>query len=35
LTGLTFDATRTEQEYFTAQVTFKYTNYTIRDRSFK
>lgn len=35
LTGLSFDATGTDQEYFTAQVTFKYTNYTIRDRNFK
>jgi hypothetical protein len=31
LTGLTFDATQTDQEYFTAQVIFKYTTFTIRD----
>lgn len=30
ITGLAFDATQTDQEYFTAQVTFKYTEYRIR-----
>ena len=35
LSGMTFDATSQDVEYFTAQVTFKYTNYTIRDKNFK
>jgi hypothetical protein len=35
LTGMTFDATQTDQDYFTAQVIFKYTNFTIRDKNFK
>lgn len=35
LTGLAFDATQNDQEYFTAQVVFKYTNFTIRDKSFR
>jgi hypothetical protein len=30
ITGLTFDATQTDQEYFTAAVTFKYTSFRIR-----
>ena len=28
---MTFDATQTDQEYFTADVSFKYTIYTITD----
>ena len=35
LTELSFDATDTSVEYFTAQATFKFTNYTIRDKNFK
>lgn len=35
LTQLNFDATDTQAEYFTAQVSFKFTNYTIRDKNFK
>ena len=31
LTTLEFDATQTDLEYFTAEVTFKYTIYNIRD----
>ena len=31
LSTLTFDATQTDQEYFTADVSFKYTIYTIND----
>ena len=33
LTGLTMDATQTDTEYFTAQVTFKYTEFKIRTTS--
>ena len=33
LSTLTFDATQTDQEYFTADVSFKYTIYTINDMS--
>ena len=32
LSGLTMDATQTDTEYFTAQVTFKYTEYTINTK---
>ncbi len=35
LTELSFDATDTQGEYFTAQASFKFTNYTIRDKNFK
>ncbi len=35
LTPIQFDSTVTDVEYFTAQVVFKYTNYTIRDENFK
>lgn len=35
LTPINFDATVTDIEYFTAQVVFKYTNYTFRDKNFK
>ena len=35
LSTLTFDATQTDQEYFTADVSFKYTIYTINDMSGK
>ena len=31
LTTLDFDATQTDLEYFTAEVTFKYTIYNIRE----
>jgi hypothetical protein len=31
---MTFDASNNDIEYFTAQVTFKYTGYTIRDETF-
>jgi len=31
LTGLTFDATQSDQEYFTAQATFKYTEFNINN----
>ena len=31
LSTLTFDATQTDQEYFTADVSFKYTIYTVND----
>jgi hypothetical protein len=31
ISEMNFDATSTDVEYFTAQVTFKYTGYTIRD----
>ena len=31
---MSFDATSNDIEYFTAQVTFKYTGYTIRDEAF-
>lgn len=34
LTPIEFDATDTNSEYFTATVTFKFTNYTIRDKNF-
>ena len=33
LTGLTMDATQTDTEYFTAQVTFKYTEFKIKTKS--
>ena len=33
LSTLSFDATQTDQEYFTADVSFKYTIYTINDMS--
>jgi hypothetical protein len=33
LTDLQFDATDTDVEYFTAEVTFKYTIYNITDKS--
>ncbi len=33
LTGLTMDATQTDTEYFTAQVTFKYTEFKIKSKS--
>ena len=33
LSTMTFDATQTDQEYFTADVSFKYTIYTINDMS--
>jgi hypothetical protein len=35
LTPIDFDATVDDIEYFTAQVTFKYTNFTLRDKNFK
>ena len=35
LSPIDFDATVNEIEYFTAEVTFKFTNYTIRDKDFK
>ena len=35
LSTLTFDATQTDQEYFTADVTFKYTYYEVTDLSGK
>jgi hypothetical protein len=35
LTDITFDSTTTDVEYFTADVTFKFTDYTIRDKNFK
>jgi len=35
LTPLEFDAGVEDPEYFTAQVVFKYTKYTFRDRNFK
>ena len=35
LTPIDFDATVNDIEYFTAQVTFKYTNFTLRDKNFK
>lgn len=35
LTPLEFDATTESSEYFVASATFKYTNYTIRDKNFK
>ncbi len=35
LSELTFDATKTEEEYFTADVTFKYMMYNITDRKGK
>ena len=34
ISDMTFDASSNDIEYFTAQVTFKYTNYTIRDKNF-
>lgn len=35
ITDITFDSTTTDVEYFTADVTFKFTDYTIRDKNFK
>lgn len=35
LSEIQFDATVTDIEFFTAQVSFKYTRYTIRDKDFK
>ncbi len=35
LTTIDFDATVGDIEYFTARVTFKYTNFTLRDKNFK
>lgn len=35
ITPIDFDATSTDIEYFTAQVTFKYTKYNFRDKNFK
>jgi hypothetical protein len=35
LTDIQFDASVNDIEFFTASVTFKYTRYTIRDKSFK
>lgn len=35
ITPIDFDATVDDIEYFTAQVTFKYTNFTLRDKNFK
>lgn len=35
LTPIEFDASDTSAEYFSASVTFKFTNYTIRDKNFK
>jgi hypothetical protein len=35
LTDIRFDASVNDIEFFTASVTFKYTRYTIRDKSFK
>lgn len=35
LTPVDFDATVNDIEYFTAQVIFKFVNYTIRDKNFK
>jgi len=35
LTELTFDATANDIDFFTANVTFKYTRYTIRDKDFQ
>lgn len=35
LTQLDFDATATDVDYITATVTFKFTNFTIRDQNFK
>lgn len=34
LTPINFDSTVTDIEYFTAEVVFRYTNYTIRDKNF-
>jgi hypothetical protein len=34
ISEMTFDASNNDIEYFTAQVTFKYTGYTIRDETF-
>lgn len=34
LTPISFDATVNDIEYFTAEATFKFTNYTIRDKNF-
>lgn len=34
ISEMTFDASSNDIEYFTAQVTFKYTGYTIRDETF-
>jgi len=35
LTDITFDSTATDVEYFTADISFKFTDYTIRDKNFK
>ncbi len=35
LSPIDFDATVNDIEYFTAEVSFKFTNYTIRDKNFK
>jgi hypothetical protein len=35
LNAIDFDATVDDIEYFTAQVTFKFTNFTLRDKNFK
>lgn len=35
LTPIDFDATVDDIDYFTAQVKFKYTNFTLRDKNFK
>jgi hypothetical protein len=34
ISEMNFDASNSDIEYFTAQVTFKYTGYTIRDEKF-
>lgn len=35
ITDITFDSTANDVEYFTADVSFKFTDYTIRDKNFK
>ena len=35
ITDITFDSTTTDVEYFTADVTFKFTDYTVRDKNFR
>ena len=35
LSGLQFDATMTDVEYITAEVTFKHQQFTVRDKNFK
>ena len=35
LTPINFDATVNDLEYFTAQVTFKFTNFKLRDKNFQ